>query len=75
MSKKMNYEQAANRLDEIVKLLEKGEKPLEESLALYEEGKKLVAFCTEILDNAEQKVNIIKESAAGIVEEPFAAEE
>lgn len=75
MSKKMNYEQAANRLDEIVKLLEKGDKPLEESLALYEEGKKLVAFCTEILDNAEQKVNIIKESAAGIVEEPFAAEE
>jgi len=75
MTKKMNYEQAAQRLDEIVKLLEKGDMPLEESLKLYEEGKKLVAYCTEVLDKAEQRVNLIKESAAGITEEAFSAEE
>ena len=75
MNKKMNYEQAADRLDEIVKLLEKGDKSLEESLELYEEGKKLVSYCTGILDKAEQRVNMIKESAEGIAEEPFTAEE
>ena len=40
--KKMTFEQAMARLDEIVKLLEQGEAPLEDALSLFEEGTKLM---------------------------------
>jgi exodeoxyribonuclease VII small subunit len=37
--------------------LERGEAPLEQSLALFEEGSKLLRQCTGLLDKAEQKVS------------------
>ncbi len=54
--KKMTYEAAIIRLEEIVHLLESGEASLEDSLKLYEEGTKLTSFCYESLNKAEQKV-------------------
>ena len=39
---KISFEKAVARLDEIVKLLEKGDAPLEQSLELFEEGAKLI---------------------------------
>ncbi len=45
------------RLDEIVKALEAGDVPLEESMKLFEEGTKLAAKCTALLDTAELKVS------------------
>jgi len=54
--KKPTFEEAMARLEEIVKLLEKGDAPLAESLKLYEEGTKLVGQCADLLDKAEQKV-------------------
>lgn len=54
--KKLSFEQAMKRLEEIVTALEQGEAPLEESLALFEEGSKLLRQCTGMLDKAEQKV-------------------
>lgn len=54
--KKLSFEQAMKRLEEIVTALERGEAPLEESLALFEEGSKLLRQCTGMLDKAEQKV-------------------
>lgn len=54
--KKLNFEQAMTRLEEIVNALEQGEAPLEQSLALFEEGSKLLRQCTGLLDKAEQKV-------------------
>lgn len=63
--KKMNFEQAMKRLEEIVSVLERGEAPLEESLALFEEGSKLLRQCTVMLDKAEQKV--MKLTASGEV--------
>ncbi len=63
--KKMNFEQAMKRLEEIVALLERGEAPLEESLSLFEEGSKLLRQCTGLLDKAEQKVT--KLTASGEV--------
>ncbi len=65
--KKINFEQAMTRLEEIVSALEKGEAPLEESLTLFEEGSKLLRQCTALLDKAEQKV--CKLTSAGEV--PF----
>lgn len=52
----MNFEQSLTRLDEIVRLMERGDVPLEESLKLFEEGTRLVTSCSRILDDAELKV-------------------
>lgn len=52
----MSFEEALGRLEEIVRHLEKGDLPLNDSLVLYEEGTGLIAFCSKMLDEAEQKV-------------------
>ncbi len=52
----MSFEQSLDRLEEIVRHLEKGDLPLSDSLALYEEGTALIATCSKQLDEAEQKV-------------------
>ena len=44
--KKMSFEQAMTRLEEIVSRLERGDAPLEESLALFEEGTGLMKKCS-----------------------------
>ena len=52
----LTFEQAMQRLEEIVSLLEDGKAPLNESMALFEEGTKLAAACSKQLDQAEQKI-------------------
>ena len=61
----LSFEQSMERLDAIVKLLEKGEAPLNESLALFEEGTALIASCGKMLDSAEQKVVMLKKGENG----------
>lgn len=56
----LSFEASLSRLDEIVRHLEKGDLPLSESLALYEEGTALIASCSRMLDEAEQKVVKLK---------------
>lgn len=56
----LSFEEALSRLDEIVRHLEKGDLPLGESLALYEEGTALIASCSKMLDEVEQKVVKLK---------------
>ena len=53
---KMSFEDSVKRLDEIVKLLERGDAPLSESLKLFEEGTSLISNCDTLLNEAEQKV-------------------
>ncbi len=70
--KKLNFEGAMARLEEIVSLLERGDAPLEQAITLFEEGAKLLRECTRQLDEAEQKVTILTAGRDGeIVEEPF----
>lgn len=72
MAKKLTYEQAVARLDEIVRSMEKGDAPLEESLKLFEEGAALIAACGKMLDEAEQKVVKLKKGSDGEpIELPF----
>ena len=72
----MTFEQAIARLDEIVKLLEHGDAPLDLSLKLFEEGTELVKKCNLALDQAEQKVTILTKNETGeILEEKFQVEE
>ena len=63
--KKMTFEHALNRLEELVQQLEAGDIPLEESIKSFDEGKKLVKFCLELLDKAEIKVKELEESPSG----------
>ena len=58
-NKQPAFEQALARLEEIVRALDGGEAPLDESLALFEEGVRLVKLCSEKLDHAEQTVKIL----------------
>ena len=53
-AKKQTFEQEIARLEEIVAALEKGDAPLADSLALFEEGTKLIAACSQELDAAER---------------------
>ena len=72
MKKELNYEEASARLQEIVSSLEKGNLPLADSLTLFEEGTALIKRCTELLDEAEQKVVKLRKGADGAPEElPF----
>jgi len=71
--KKQSFEQAMGRLEEIVSLLERGECGLDESLKLFEEGAKLAGQCNEMLDKAEQKVNLLLNGETG-EEKPFEGE-
>ena len=52
----MSFEKKLNRLEEIVKKMEKGEMSLDESLKLFEEGVSLSKDCHQELSEAEQKV-------------------
>lgn len=57
--KKLSFEQAMLRLEEIVGLLERGDAPLEQAMTLFEEGAKLLRECTKQLDEAEQKISVL----------------
>lgn len=52
----MSYEQAFTELEGIVAALEGGQRPLEESLRLYERGQMLVKFCGGLLEQAELRI-------------------
>lgn len=70
----MKFEQALGRLEEIVRALDGGAAPLDESLALFEEGVRLVKLCSEKLDSAEQTVKILVRGDDGaIAEQDFTA--
>ncbi len=71
----MTFEQNMQRLEQIVRTLERGEAALEESLKLFQEGTALVSSCTKLLDDAELQVKKIVTDANGDpVEEDFADE-
>ena len=55
-AKKLKFEEAMQRLQEIVGKLESGEESLEDSMKLFQEGAKLSAQCYQMLDKAEQQV-------------------
>ena len=73
--KKLTFEGALARLEEIVGLLERGDAPLERAMSLFEEGAGLLRECTAQLDQAEQKVTLLTAGEDGqAVERPFQEE-
>jgi exodeoxyribonuclease VII small subunit len=67
-----NFENAMKRLEEIVQDLEGGDLSLEESLKVFEEGMNLIKFCSEKLEEVEQRVTLLVKDADGKpVGQPF----
>jgi exodeoxyribonuclease VII small subunit len=53
----LSYEQARAELEDVVRRLEAGGVPLEESLALWERGEELAGICQAWLDGARERLN------------------
>ena len=66
------FEVNMNRLEQIVRAMERGDVSLEESLKLFQEGTELVKNCGKLLDEAELQVKKVLSDANGEpVEEAF----
>ena len=63
--KALPFEKALAELETIVQKLERGDVPLEESVAIYERGEALKRRCEELLRQAEARVDKITTDAAG----------
>ncbi len=63
--KKLTFERAMEELETIVKRLEDGKVPLEESVAIYERGEALKRRCEDVLRQAEARVDKITTDANG----------
>jgi exodeoxyribonuclease VII small subunit len=64
------------KLEEAVRLLESGNLTLDDSIEKYEDALKYVKICSEMLENAEQKVRILTENADGCIsDKPFIQDE
>ena len=68
------FDVVVTKLREVVERLEGGELSLEDSLKAYEEGVGLARRGNELLDRAEQRVELLVSGAGGVTTEPFAAE-
>lgn len=67
--KEISFEEALERLNEIVKALEHSDAPLDDSLKLFEEGVALVKQCNDQIDQAEAKIKQLVRSSDGTLEE------
>lgn len=65
--KEASFEEALEALERIVERLETGDLPLEESLALFEEGVQLTRVCSDRLQAAEKKIEVLLRDESGAV--------
>lgn len=63
--KNMTFEQSMQRLEQIVRALERGDVQLDESLKLFQEGTELVRTCGKLLDEAELSVKKVMTAPDG----------
>jgi exodeoxyribonuclease VII small subunit len=61
----LSYEQAFSELESIVEALESEQKPLDQSLQLYERGQLLVQYCMALLDQADLRIRQLNPNQAG----------
>lgn len=63
--KNMTFEKSMERLEQIVRSMERGDVALDESLKLFTEGTELVRACGKLLDDAEMQVQKVVKGADG----------
>jgi exodeoxyribonuclease VII small subunit len=59
------FESAMERIEQIAARMESGDMPLEDLVVVYEEGLRLVKFCSARLEEAEKRLQVITRDAAG----------
>ena len=69
------FEESMQRLEQIVRAMEQGDVPLEESLKLFQEGTQLVRSCNQLLDEAQLQVTKILTAPDGTPSEEVFADE
>jgi len=69
------FEEALEKLEEIVRRMEAGDMTLEESLKAFEEGIKLSRLCAKKLDEAERRVDLLLRQEDELTTRPFAEEQ
>ncbi len=67
--KQKTFEESLNELEKIAQNIESGNLNLEQAICEFEKGIKLSKECTEILDKAEKKINILVQGESGNLEE------
>ena len=72
---KFNLEKSLTELEALVEELESGDLPLEKAMKKFEDGIKLTRGCQAALKDAEQKVEILLQSAGGEELEEFVADD
>jgi len=63
--RKLTFEQALAKLEQIVQQIEQGQVSLEESIAKYAEGTRLIRQCRGILESAEKKIQVLSQAGEG----------
>ncbi len=74
MKSKMKFEDALRELREIIKKLESGNLPLEDSIKLFQEGTELISFSQKKLNEIRKKVEILVEKNGETALEDFEPE-
>ena len=70
--KDITFEDALQRLEQIVDQLETGDLPLENSLKVFEEGVALARRCAKYLEEAEKRIELLTKDESGLLKaEPF----
>jgi exodeoxyribonuclease VII small subunit len=71
MTEPLSFEARLDELERIVKELERGDLPLEQSLSLFEAGMRLSADCKRQLEEAETRVEMLTKKGSEIIAVPF----
>ena len=71
VSQPLSFEASLDELERVVKELEKGDLPLEQSLQLFESGMRLSAECKRQLEEAETRVEVLMKKGSEMVAVPF----
>lgn len=73
-SQEPGFEEALKKLETLVEQMESGEMGLDAMVAAFEEGQKLIAFCTNKLNEVERKIEIlVKDENGNISAQPLEA--
>ena len=65
INQEMTFEAAMQRLEQIVRAMERGDAPLDDSLKLFQEGTELVRYCAQKLDDAQLQIQKVMTAPDG----------
>ena len=74
-AEKRGFESSLDRLESIVDAMEDGSLSLEKMMAHFEEGQKLIGFCSKKLNEIERKIDILAKKGDQVIVKKFDADE